>query len=67
MTNVQAIYNFEQKGPIAYLREDMFGLVSPSYKHLTQEEKTCIPMEGYVAFTGHNYIFADTDMVKKLS
>lgn len=45
----------------------MFGLVSPSYKHLTQEEKTCIPMEGYVAFTGHNYIFADTDMVKKLS
>lgn len=67
MSNVQAIYNFEQKGPIAYLREDMFGLVSPSYKHLTQEEKTCIPMEGYVAFTGHNYIFADTDMVKKLS
>ncbi len=67
MTNFCALYNFERKGPIEYDREDSFGLVTPSYKHLTQEEKVCMPMEGYVAVSGHNYIFADTDMVKKIS
>ncbi|MDD6483257.1 MAG: sugar-binding protein [Clostridiales bacterium] len=69
LSEVCALYNFERKGSVDYDREDSFGLVESAFRHVTnaRETKLCMPMEGYVAVTGHNYIFADTDFVKKLT
>lgn len=65
-SDFHVIYNMARKGDIPYLREDMYGITSPAYYHLTQEQKPLIPTEGFVAVTGHSYIFADTDFKKIL-
>lgn len=65
-TDKMCLYNMTRKGDIPYLREDMYGITSPAYQHLVQEQKTCIPTEGFVAVTGHNYVFADTDFKESL-